>query len=152
MVMVTFEIDKANVMSLIAALSQYVAPENINLYEKMPLPQQVDDDKEQELVSKIVQAIKPKPNQIMRVEALQAVLNGHDTFWDQEGESDYALRAAIAALSKALRKIFAHDKAIQRLAVPKKNWFDDGSYKGTTYTITPLGEKVRTELLEAGII
>jgi hypothetical protein len=79
---------------------------------------------------------------------LRKLLGGHDTFSDQRGEPDPALRNAMGAISKALKSVFFHDQAVHRLAVPKKTHFPDGSYRGTVYVPTPLGELVR-ELLKA---
>ncbi|PII39423.1 hypothetical protein T190_05555 [Sinorhizobium meliloti CCBAU 01290] len=88
----------------------------------------------------------------MRREALQKLLKGHDTFMDQGGVSDPALRNAMGAISKALRSVFGHDQAIRRLAVPRKTFMADKSYQGTIYDVTPLGRRVRELLITDGSI
>lgn len=142
----------SQVSAAISALAPIVAPQDIDLYGSLPLPEPSTDDKLEELAKKVVLAVRPKPTQPMRREALQKLLKGHDTFMDQGGVSDPALRNAMGAISKALRSVFGHDQAIRRLAVPRKTFMADKSYQGTIYDVTPLGRRVRELLITDGSI
>jgi hypothetical protein len=142
------EIPDQSVKCALDALSPFVPPESIKLFAALPLPPAQNDDELKELAKTVVAAVRPKPTQPLRKEALQKLLRGHDTFFDQQGEPDPALRNAMGAISKALKSVFFHDQAVQRLAVPKKTHFSDGKYRGTVYVVTPLGALVR-DLLRA---
>ena len=122
--------------------------ESLKLFKSVALPIDQGEDELTKLAQKVVEAVRPKPTQPLRKEALRKLLSGHDTFANQGGEADPALRNAMGAISKALKSVFAHDHAMRRLAVPKKTHFPDGSYRGTIYSITPLGARVR-DLLKA---
>ncbi|MBY5798973.1 hypothetical protein [Rhizobium leguminosarum] len=141
------EISDQYLNGALEALAPFVAPENIKLYNAIPLPSDQDDEFAK-LAPQVVDAVRPQPTQPLRKEALLKLLNGHDTFSDQGGEPDPALRNAMGAISKALRSVFAHDHAMRRLAIPKKTYFPDGTYRGTVYVVTPLGARVR-DLLKA---
>jgi hypothetical protein len=147
MIMFLVEISDQSVKGVLDALAPFVSPSNIKLFDPVPLPP-VQDDELVQLAQAVVVAVRPKPSQPLRKEALRKLLGGHDTFSDQRGEPDPALRNAIGAISKALKSVFFHDQAVHRLAVPRKTHFPDGSYRGTVYDLTPLGELVR-ELLKA---
>ncbi|EJN13541.1 hypothetical protein PMI42_03114 [Bradyrhizobium sp. YR681] len=136
-----------SIRGVLDALAPFVAPENIKLFDPVSLPV-VQTDELTELAQSVAAAVRPKPSQPFRKEALRKLLGGHDTFGDQRGEPDPALRNAIGAISKALKSVFFHDQAVHRLAAPKKTYFPDGSYRGTVYVVTPLGERVR-DLLKA---
>jgi hypothetical protein len=142
------EIPDQSVKGVLDALAPFVAPQSIKLYASVPLPPVQDDDELTELAKTVVAAVRPKPTQPLRKEALRKLLSGHDTFSDQQGEPDPALRNAMGAISKALKSVFFHDQAVHRLAVPKKTHFPDGKYRGTVYVVTPLGAIVR-DLLKA---
>lgn len=142
------EISDQSLKGALEALAPFVAPENLKLFSPIALPDDQSDDELNQLAQKVVEAVRPKPTQPLRKEALQKLLNGHDTFTSQGGEADPALRNAMGAISKALRSVFAHDHAVRRLAIPKKTHFPDGTYRGTVYSLTPLGARVR-DLLKA---
>lgn len=148
MTMLLVEISDQSLKGALDALAPFVSPENIKLFDPIPLPAVQDDDELKQLAQSVVAAVRPKPSQPLRKEALRKLLGGHDTFSDQRGEPDPALRNAMGAISKALKSVFFHDQAVHRLAVPRKTHFADGSYRGTVYDLTPLGELVR-ELLKA---
>lgn len=148
MTMLLVEISDQSLKGALDALAPFVSPENIKLFDPVPLPAVQDDDELKQLAQSVVAAVRPKPSQPLRKEALRKLLGGHDTFSDQRGEPDPALRNAMGAISKALKSVFFHDQAVHRLAVPRKTHFADGSYRGTVYDLTPLGELVR-ELLKA---
>ncbi len=142
------EISDQSLKGALKALAPFVAPEKLKLFSPVALPEDQSADELTQLAQKVVEAVRPKPTQPLRKEALQKLLSGHDTFSNQGGEADPALRNAMGAISKALRTVFAHDHAVRRLAVPKKTHFPDGTYRGTAYSITPLGARVR-DLLKA---
>ena len=142
------EISDHSLKGALKALAPFVAPEHLKLFNPIALPNDQSDDEINQLAQKVVEAVRPKPTQPLRKEALQKLLSGHDTFTNQGGEADPALRNAMGAISKALRSVFAHDHAMRRLAIPKKAHFPDGAYRGTVYILTPLGARVR-DLLEA---
>jgi hypothetical protein len=148
MITLNIEIAEQHLKAALGALAPFAPPESIKLYQQIPCPGGENDQEEHQFAQIVAKAIRPQPNQPMRKEALQKLLGGHDTFTDQKGEPDPALRNAMGAISKALKSVFSHDKAIQRLAIPKKTYFDDGHYMGTIYLLTPLGAKVR-DILKA---
>lgn len=149
---VTIQIDASHVAALVAAISHLVPEHQIGLYEQVALPAQPPADEVDELAHRIAVAIRPIPAKPMRREALQKLFNRHDTFWDQQGEPDPSLRNAMGSISKDLKSIFAHDKPIQRLAIPRKTRMDDGSYQGTVYEITSLGARVYEILKTEGYL
>ncbi len=148
MTMLLAEIPDQSVKGVLDALAPFIAPESIKLFDPVPLPPVQNDDDLTQLAQSVVAAVRPKPTQPLRKEALRKLLGGHDTFSDQRGEPDPALRNAMGAISKALKSVFFHDQAVHRLAVPKKTHFPDGTYRGTVYVVTPLGALVR-DLLKA---
>lgn len=152
MLFLTANVPESAIKAVLHALTPFVPPNDISLFKAVPTPENKDDSALHQLAIKVVQMVRPKPNQSMRPKALNALLGGHDTFWNQHGEADPALRNAIGAVSKALKMMFDHDHPVQRLAVPKKNYFPDGTYKGTTYLITPLGKYVRQILESEGVL
>jgi len=148
----TVQVPDDTLTSILQALTPLVPPNAIQLFEPLPISKEPEDDGLGKLALQVLEIVRPKPSQPMRKEALQKLLNRHDTFWDQGGEPDPALRNAMGALSKALRAVFPHDQAIRRLAVPKKTFMDNGAYQGTAYVITPLGKRVRDLLKAEGIL
>jgi len=105
------------------------------------------DDGDAGLARQIAEAIQPRGKQTMRRDALRAALGNYDSCIDQEGEIDNGMRVALAALSKALRPFAQHlESPMDLIAFREREYFDGGRYRGTTYTCTPLGEKVRNEL------
>jgi hypothetical protein len=150
MPIIVAQIADINVAPAMAAIAPYSLSGNVKAYAEIPVkPQSVDAD---ELANKVVAAVRPKSNQTMRKEALRKLLSGHDTWLDQQGEPDPALRNAMGAISKSLKSVFPAGDGMRRLAKPQKTWFDDGRYRGTSYAITPLGERVRNLLKAEGSI
>ncbi|WOF43182.1 hypothetical protein KNJ79_19000 [Sphingopyxis indica] len=105
----------------------------------------------------IAKAIKPRPSQPMRREALRMALCNGDTWFDQKGEPDPAMRNATGALSKALRPFAPWEESPleilcrrQREVVAKGPY--KGKYQGTRYLPTSLGKRVREILNEWGVI
>ena len=93
----------------------------------------------------------------MRLETLEFVLNRGDTWLDQNGEPDPALRNATGALSKALRKFAPYEESPldilctrQRHTVPSGPY--KGRYQGTRYIPTKLGMRVKEILQEWGVM
>ncbi|CAK7260911.1 MULTISPECIES: hypothetical protein [Shinella] len=142
------EVPEQSLKGALKALAPFVPPENLKLFSALAPPEDESDDELTQLAQKVVEAVRPKPTQPLRKEALRKLLGGHDTFTNQGGEADPVLRNAMGAISKALRTVFAHDQAVRRLAIPKKTQFPDGTYRGTVYSVTPLGARVR-DLLKA---
>jgi hypothetical protein len=142
--------DLSKVPSVLGALEPVVPQGTITLYESKPLPQppSAEDVALEALAKKVADAIRPTAKQPMRIEAIRAALGGWDTFHDQEGEVDPALRNALGALSKAMKQVFPNDSSpIERIAT-RKRFSDKGGYLGTRYHATPLGVRVR-KILEA---
>jgi hypothetical protein len=105
----------------------------------------------------IARAIRPRPNQAMRQETLEFVLGGNDTWFDQQGEPDPALRNATGALSKALRPFAPWEESpLEILCDRRRETVPSGPYKGryqgTRYVPTPLGKRVREILQEWGVL
>lgn len=142
---------KGAVDPILKAISSLVAEGQVELFEVQELPKPTDEE-DSELEStalEIAKLIRPTARQPMRAEALQVVLGGWDTFWDQKGEPDPSLRNALGAVSKAMRPIFPFESSpIDRLATRRKHFGDHGGYLGTIYTPTKLGKRVK-EILEA---
>lgn len=152
MILLAIKVVPSNLTAVLKAIEALVPSQNIELYEPAAIPKPPTDDGLDELAKKVVTAVRPKPTQPMRREALQKLARGHDTFFDQGGEPDAALRNAMGAISKALRSVFGHDQAIRRLAIPRKTFMADKSYQGTVYDVTPLGARVFALLKAEGSI
>jgi hypothetical protein len=144
--------------SQLAAVQQAVAhilpPSSIKVFQELPpAAPQTGGNALDELATKIATAIRPNARQSMRQEALRAALGGWDTFWDQEGTPDPALRNAFGAISKAMRAVFPHDASpIDRIVIRRKRFDKDGAYLGTSYHQTQLGLRVRDILKAEGSI
>ncbi|MBX5249976.1 hypothetical protein HJC03_06115 [Rhizobium sp. NLR4b] len=148
MMLLAIKVESSNVAAILSAISALVPPQQIELYDLVQPPKSPADDGLEELARKVALAVRPTATKPMRREALQKLARGHDTFCDQSGEADPALRNAMGAISKDLRSVFSHEKPIQRLAISRKTRMADGSYKGTVYDVTPLGARV-FELLKS---
>ena len=127
------------------------------LFVSQPLPESPKKAVEfEELAQAIAKAVRPRANQSMRAETLRLVLRGGDTFFDQKGEPDPALRNATGALSKALRKFSMWDSPLDLICERIREVFPKGpakgQYQGTRYVPTRLGKRVREILEESGAI
>lgn len=146
MKMVIAHVADEKVPGAVKALQLHAAAENIQVYEAISVA--VDNQLEED-ARRATDAVRPMPNQHLRRELLRKLLSGrYDTFMDQQGEADHVVRTGFGAISKALKEHFHIEHAIELLATRKKTKFDDGGYRGTVYTTTALGKRVR-ELLEA---
>jgi hypothetical protein len=131
---------------------------NVKIFSPIEMPNLPSDQKEFDARAlAIAQAIKPRPNQEMRLETLELVLGGGDTWFDQKGERDPALRNATGALSKALRRFAPYsDSPLEILCERRREIVPTGPYKGryqgTRYVPTRLGRRVREILQEWGIM
>lgn len=153
MYLLTAYVPESAAKDVLHALAPFVPPTGIKLFQAVTLaPEEEKTSEFEELAKKVVDAVRPKPTQPIRKEILSKMLNGHDTFLNQRGEADPALRNGVGAISKALKSVFLHDQAVRRIAVPKKTFFDNGIYKGTIYALTPLGKRVRELLVAEGAI
>jgi hypothetical protein len=156
MKLIQFECDDVKVVDALEALKGI--GRNAKLFSSNPLPNLPSTRKEFEARAlAIAEAIKPRANQRMRLEALEIVLNGRDTWFDQSGEPDLALRNATGALSKALRRFAPWtDSPLEILCERRRMMVPDGPqkgrYQGTRYIPTRLGHRVREILRERGIM
>lgn len=131
---------------------------NPKIFSLMPRPKLPSAQKEFEARAlAIAKAIKPRPNQAMRLETLEFVLNGHDTWFAQNGDPDPALRNGTGALSKALRPFDRWaESPLEILCERRRETVATGPYKGryqgTRYVPTRLGVRVREILQEWGIL
>lgn|GEM_PF-6388050 len=156
MVIVQFECDESRVAEVLEALK--TRGRNPRIFTPQRLPQLPSVRREFEARAlAIAKAIKPRPNQAMRQETLEFVLGGGNTWLDQQGEPDPALRNATGALSKALRPFAPWEESPldilcerRRETVPSGPY--KGRYQGTRYVPTPLGKRVRQLLQEWGVL
>lgn len=155
MTMIQFECRRDKELDILEALKPF-SVQQLRLFSSLPKPPLPSDSKDFENKAQaIAKSIRPRPGQIMRRETLNTVLSGGDTFWDQDGKPDPALRNATGALSKALRKFapFA-ESPLEILCERRREVFPSGSnkgeYKGTRYTVTRLGARVREILAAQG--
>ena len=100
----------------------------------------------------IAEAVRPRGNQKMRRDALEAALWGYDSFHGTEGEGDASMRVALGALSKALRPFaMSYASPIDIIANRYRDYEPStGGYRGTIYKPTKLGLAVRAILIENG--
>lgn len=103
--LLAIKVESSNVAAILSAISALVPPQQIEVYDLVQPPKSPADDGLEELARKVALAIRPKATKPMRREALQKLARGHDTFCDQGGEADPALRNAIGAISKDLRSV-----------------------------------------------
>jgi hypothetical protein len=141
------------ILEVIKSLSR-----NAKIFSPEPVPSLPSDQEAFETRAwAIAKAIKPRPNQPMRSETLERVLCGGDTWFDQQGEFDPALRNATGALSKALRPFAPWtDSPLEILCERRRETIasgaEKGRYQGTRYVPTRLGQRVREILQEWGIL
>jgi hypothetical protein len=140
--------------SILSALSNLVGSSDIEVFAACPSPPPALHPAEKTTLALVISdAIRPSGKQTMRLEALRMALNGWDTFSNQKGEGDPALRNAMGALSKALRPFFPNDKSpIKRISSRTKRFDEDGNYLGTRYSPTSLGIQIRDILKNDGVM
>src|SRR5689334_12647791 len=108
MVIIQVECEDAKIVDVLEAIKSH--SRNPKIFCPKAVPRLPSTDREFEAhAHAIAEAIKPRPNQPMRLETLELILNGGDTWFDQQGEPDPALRNATGALSKALRRFAPWD-------------------------------------------
>lgn len=147
------EIEDTALDQVLAALLPLTPASKIKvLAEVSPPAPPESDDRLETLARRVVELVRPVPDSDLQRETLRKVLSRHDTFFDQHGEADPALRNAVGHLSRKLKKLFQYEKPVSAIAVPRKTFFPNGDYMGTTYDVTPLGERVRAILLKEGAI
>ena len=153
---VQVECDDEKVVEVLEAVIGLSRNAKIFAIEKAPVSPSAKKEFEDRAIA-IAKWIKPRANQPMRLETLELVLSGGDTWFDQNFEPDSALRNATGALSKALRKFAPWDESPleilcdrQRVMVPEGPF--RGRYQGTRYLLTPLGKRVRDILVESGVL
>jgi hypothetical protein len=154
---IQIDCDESRLIDLLEAVKHLIrgAP---HIFTAQPAPKLPSDQKDfEDRAQAIAKAIKPRPNQPMRLEALRIVLGGGDTWFDQKGEPDPAMRNATGALSKALRSFAPFEESPleilcrrQREVVAKG--LHKGKYQGTRYITTKLGDRVREILCEWGVL
>jgi hypothetical protein len=102
MVVIQIECDADRVPEILEALKS--RSRNPKIFSPQRVPELPSANREFEARARaIAKRIRPRPNQVMRQETLEFVLGGGNTWFDQRGEPDPALRNATGALSKALR-------------------------------------------------
>lgn len=153
---IQFECPEAKVAEALDMIAAFAVGKP-QLYAKLALP--VSPAKEagfEKLAQEIAKTIRPRASQTVRLEVLRLVLFGGDTFYDQKGEADPALRNATGALSKALRKFSIWDSPLDLLCERRRETVPSGPYKGryqgTRYIPTRLGKRVREILQEQKIL
>lgn len=154
--MIQFECKDEMITEAIDALSSIMIGKP-QIFAAQPLPTSPKKALEfEELAQRIAKAIMPRANQPMRAETLKLVLTGGNTFWEQKGESDPALRNATGALSKALRRFSTWDSPLDLICTRVREVVPNGAYKGkyqgTRYVPTKLGKRVRQILEQSGAI
>lgn len=154
--MIQFECKEGMIVQAIDALSPMMIGKP-QIFAAQPIPPSPKKALEfEELAQRIAKAIAPRANQPMRAETLRLVLTGGDTFWDQKGESDPALRNATGALSKALRRFSMWDSPLDLICTRVREVIPNGpfkgKYQGTRYVPTSLGKRVHEILKESGAI
>lgn len=153
---IQIECEDAKVVEVLEAIKS--CSRNPRIFAPQPLPRLPSADREFEARAvAIAEAITPRPNQAMRLETLKLILNGGDTWFDQQGEPDPALRNATGALSKALRRFAPYEESpLDILCERRREMVPAGPYKGryqgTRYVPTRLGKRVREILRERGIL
>lgn len=154
MAIIQIECDDEKVVDVLEAIKKLGT--NPKVFAPRPLPKLPSAALEFEtLAQAIAKIVRPRPNQPMRREALEFVLNGGSTWSDQKGEPDPALRNATGALSKALRRFDRWaDSPLEILCERRREVVPSGPYKGqyqgTTYIPNKLGKRVREILQEWG--
>lgn len=146
--------DPSQLAAVQQAIAHILPPTSIKIFQELQPAVAPDTGNALDaLAGKVADAIRPNARQSMRQEALRAALGGWDTFWDQKGTPDPALRNAFGAISKAMRAVFPHDASpIDRIVVRRKRFENDGTYLGTSYVQTQLGLRVRDILKAEGSI
>lgn len=156
MAMIQFECPEAKIADALDAIRLFAIGKP-HLFTPLPLPASPKEAAEfEQRAQEIAKAIRPRVSQTVRLEALRLVLLGGDTFYDQQGEADPALRNATGALSKALRKFSIWDSPLDLLCERRRETVPSGPYKGryqgTRYIPTRLGKRVREILQEQKIL
>jgi hypothetical protein len=156
MIVIQVECEEERVTEILEAVKSLARNPRIFVPQRVP---QLPSTKRafEARAQQIAMAIRPRPNQPMRREILEFVLSGSDTWSDQGGEPEPALRNATGALSKALRPFAPWDESPleilcdrHRETVPSGPY--KGRYQGTRYIPTPLGRRVREILQEWGVL
>ena len=153
---IQFEVAEMHVSAAVGALLPFAASTPL-LLASQSLPEEIIEAQEfEERAQKIAEAVRPNGNQPMRKEALEAVLLGHDTFWDQQGTPDPALRNAVGAFSKALKPFSIFTSPLDLICTRVKHYDTTGPFKGkylgTRYVRTALGTRVRDILKQKGVL
>lgn len=154
--MIQFECKDGMIREAIDALSPMMIGKP-QIFVAQPLPSSPKKALEfEDFAQRVAKTVAPRANQPMRAETLRLVLGGGDTFWDQKGEPDPALRNATGALSKALRRFSMWDSPLDLICTRAREVVPNGPYKGkyqgTRYIPTTLGKRVRQILEESGAI
>lgn len=156
MVTIQLECENDRVLEILEAVKSL--SRHPKIFSPLPFPKLPSAAREFEARAQaIAKTIRPRPNQPMRLETLEFVLNGRDTWFDQSGDPDPALRNATGALSKALRPFAPWSESpLEILCERRRQTIPDGPYKGryqgTRYIPTKLGDRVREILEESGVL
>ncbi len=156
MVVIQVECQEERLAEVLEALKSLARNPKLFVPRSLPVLPSVEREFEARAQA-IAKAIRPRPNQAMRRETLEFVLGGGNTWLDQQGEPDPALRNATGALSKALRRFAPWEQSpLEILCDRRRETVPSGPYKGryqgTRYVPTPLGKRVREILQEWGVV
>lgn len=156
--MIQFECLDDRIVEALEAIKGIAVGQTTKIWTRLAIPNLPSDEKAfEERAQAIAGAIKPRPNQKMRLEALRYVFNESNTFWAQQGEPDPALRNATGALSKALRRFAPYYDSPMEIICERRREIHSGgplkgTYQGIQYVLTKLGKRVRDILKEWGEI
>ena len=156
MVIIQIECEDAQVVEVLEAIKAH--SRNPKIFAPIARPNLPSVEREFETRAlAIANAIKPRPNQPMRLETLEFVLNSGDTWSHPMDTPDQALRNATGALSKALRRFAPFEESpLEILCERRREVVPSGPYKGryqsTHYIPTKLGKRVREILEEKGVL
>lgn len=114
--------------------------------------EELENDAPKPLIDLIADALKPRPTgDTFYTRLLRGVRWGRDSLDISNGEALASPRSETKKVTDRLKKAFpGGDVTREHLFVSKQVHFEDGSYKGVEYVMTPLGRKVLDELNQRG--
>lgn len=152
MITIMFDVQDSNATSALSAINPFAVGKIRTCTEYVLPTPSAKNINLNHLAREIAEKIKPSGKQTMRLEALDAALNGYDSFEDQQGEKNDSMRVALGALSKALRPFSNSSSPIELIADRTKRYSQEGTYLGTKYTPTDLGKRIHQILVDEGVL
>jgi hypothetical protein len=155
---VQFEISADKIVDVLEVLKPWVRAQSIKLMEGRvvpPLPSDTDDFEKKAFA--ITSRIRPRAHQPTRLMALQHIFADGDSWIDADADANPALRNATGAVSKALRRFAPYaESPLDIICTRHREVFrtgaQKGQYKGTRYSLTRLGQRVRAILMAEGVL